>query len=40
MNKNSSEIPEDRELTEAANLVIVLFPIEVTVNAQPSDGVR
>jgi hypothetical protein len=37
MNVNSSEVPEDQELTEAAALVIVLVPVDETVNARPSD---
>jgi hypothetical protein len=37
MNVNSSEPPEDQELTEAAGLVIVLLPVDETVDALPSD---
>ena len=34
---NSSEVPEDQELTEAAALFIVLLPVDETVDAQVSD---
>jgi hypothetical protein len=40
MNVNSSEVPEDQELTEAAALVIVLLPVEEIVDAWPSDRLR
>jgi hypothetical protein len=40
MNTNPSEFPGNQELTEAAVLVIVLLPVDETVNVQPSDRRR
>jgi hypothetical protein len=40
MNTNSNEFLEDHELTEAAVLIIVLLPVDETVNAPPAERFR
>lgn len=35
MSISASEYPEELELTEAATLIIVLLPVDETVNAPP-----